>query len=919
MTFPLLETKINVPPVRSGLIYRSRLVDYLHAGLNRGIKLFLISAPAGSGKSTLASAWVAHVLANVVFSSDQKSLKFSWLSLYPADNEHSRFWIHLIAALQVSFPDLGESELRMLSFSQVPPLESILTSLLNQIGTHSERIVLILDDYHLITEPSIHEGISFILEHMPANMHLALVTRADPPLPLNRLRVLNQLLEIRSVDLSLTLPELKLFIIDGMGLELSEGDLAALEDRTEGWAAGVQLASVLLLDERSKAEASQIGMRLSALVTRLSGRHHLIADYLVDEVLSRQPDEIQRFLLESSILEELCAPLCDALVFDGENKTSSQSILDYLDGINLFLIPLDEEHTWFRFHHLFADVLRLRLERYQPDSAETLHQHASRWYDENGFVDRAIEHALSARDYDRVASLIELDATSLTRQGRFSAMERWLIEIPQETILGHPVLSILGSRSLVLSGKLAAAEQQLQNIEARLSNGSAQLSREVRGQIAAVRATAGILNANVDAAKEQSQLAIDLLPPTDPSRGVVLLSLGDTILMSGEIQRGIQLLRKAVEQCRQENDLSVLLTAFAHLAEGLWMQGKLRQVEEVCLEALNEVDSQLGAGNWPLPSLALIYALLGSVRREWDELTKADQELSRAVEIAEKNSYISALVNAYTSLAALRRSEGKIDQAIELVEKSINAIHKRESVLFLSVSQSLRAEYLAQAGNIQAALRWVKERDLTADRAIDYLGDFELYALTRIWIVNNQADEADALASRLVAYADASGRLGREIDFLVLQALARRQAGRLDSALQSLERALELGEEESYMRTFLHEGEPLFDLLVRISRKKTKSSAYARRILSKTETISVQEKKGISSALDQKLLFEPLTPRELVVLCQIAEGSSNQEIAERLVISVGTVKAHIYHITAKLGARSRIEAVVCARKAGLLP
>lgn len=913
MSDPLLNTKLIIPPIHSGFIFRPRLVDHLQDSANHGVRLILISAPAGAGKSTLASEWAASSHVNSDTQPEVHAPHFAWLSLDSIDNDPLRFWSHLIGSLQVSLPDFGQSEQRMLSLSETPPLESILTRMINQIGSRSEIIILILDDYHLITEQSIHEGITFILEHMPTNMHLVLVTRSDPPLPLNRLRVHHQLLEIRSAELSFTLTEFNELINDVMGLELNSGDLASLEERTEGWAAGVQLAAILLLDERRKAEAGQVESRQSALVARLSGRHHLIADYLIDEVLNRQSDEVQRFLLQTSILNEMCAPLCDALFTAGENKPTSQSILDYLDHANLFLIPLDEEHTWFRYHHLFADALQLRLERTQPGAAHSLHQRASQWYEQNNNEEKAIRHALDAQDYDQAAGLIEFYAAAFNRQGHFVTLNHWLEEFPKDIIQTHPYLNIISSRMLALSGKLSAAELQLQNVE------SAPLTPELRGQIASVRSTIAILNTNIIEAKEQSQLALGLLPPADPSRAVVLLSYGDATLMSGEIAAGIQLLREAVEECRRHNDLSSLLTASAHLAEGFFMQGKLSGVESACLDALNEVNSQLGSGDWPLPSLALIYTLLGSVKREWNDFTGAEQALTKAVEIAKKSSYISALVNSYTGLAALRRSQGNIAEAIELVEKSIQSIHRRESTLFISVCLAQLADYWAQAGNYSAARQWVEDRKLSADRAIDYLGDFELYAMIRLWTVDGQADEADALANRLVDYADASGRVSRKINFLVLQALARQNAGRQVLAMQSLEQALELGEAEKFTRTFLDEGQPLIDLLLQISRKKTNASAYARILLSLTKVGPAQATNATQPSQQHQTLVEPLTQREVVVLHQMASGGSNQEIAERLVISVGTVKAHIYHISAKLGARSRTEAVARAREAGLLP
>jgi LuxR family maltose regulon positive regulatory protein len=700
-----------------------------------------------------------------------------------------------------------------------------------------------------------------------------------------------------------------------------------LEERTEGWAAGIQLAAVLLVDERRKADeahkAGQIGERLTALVQRLSGRQHLIADYLLDEVFSRQSQEVQRFLLNCSILDELCASLCDALSGSGDGKSNTQAILETLERSNLFLIPLDEEHTWFRFHHLFADALRIRLERAQPGAANGLLLRASRWYEKNGQAEKAIEHALAAQDHDRAASLIEANGTTFTRQGRYATLLHWLEEIPAQVVLAHPRLGITTGQLLALSGKLSASEQQLRAVEAAAAvasdSGSVPLTPELRGKIAAVRASAAILNADAASAKEHAQRAIDLLPPGDPSLAPVMLTYGNAALMSGDIPLSIHWLGEAVAGSRQNNDLSTMLMALAFLAVGLRMQGKLHQVETVCLEALDEVNSQLGAGDWPLPTLAMIYDRLGNVKLEWYDLAGAEQALTRALRIAENSSYLSAVVNAYSGLASLRCSQGNFTQAIELVEKGIQAIHRRESTLYLELCQALRAEYWVRAGNLEAARQWVVERNLSAARATDYLGEGELYALARLWIAEGRADEADAITGRLVASTEASGQPGRTIAYFVLQALARRSAGRQDLAAQSLEQALLLGETEGYLRTFLDEGDQLVDLLQRLTRQKSKASAYARLLLSKLGPAAAQEQEHSPSVLQKMPLVEPLTDRELAVLRQIAMGSSNQEIAKRLVISVGTVKAHIYHITAKLGARSRTEAVARAREAGLIP
>lgn len=916
MPVPLLLTKLTVPPYRSGLILRPRLIDTLNVGVDIGVRLILISAPAGSGKTTLASEWVAQSIKNLPINGT--GLQFAWLSLDPADNQQQRFWLYLISALQTVLPDVGQAEHHILSFHEAVPIESILTRLLNQIGERPERVVLILDDYHCIVEPSIHEGITFVLEYMPANLQLLITTRADPPLPLSRLRVHHQLLEFRAADLFFTLSESEMLVNEVLGLGLSASALAALEERTEGWAAGVQLATILLEDERRIAGKEQASERLSALVTRLSGKQHLIADYLLDEVLSRQPEETQRFLLSTSVLDELCATLCAALMGNEVGEPDAQTVLETLERANLFLVPLDEERTWFRYHHLFSDALRLRLERIHPGAGTRLHQRASVWYERNGQAEKAIQHALASQDLDRAAGLIEENIYTLTRQGRYAALLHWLEKFPTQVLLAHPRLGIYSSQALALSGKLSAAEHQLQAIEVSYESGLAPLTPELQGKIAAVRATVAIHKADPASAREQAQQAIDLLPHGDPSLASVMLNYGNAAQMSDDVPLSIQWLNQAADLARQNNDLSTRLMALASLSVGLTMQGKLHKVETVCLEALGEVNDQLGAGDWPLPTLAMIYHRLGNIKLEWYDLAGAEQALTRALRIAENSNYLSVVVNAYGGLSGLRSSQGNYVQAIELIEKGMRAIHGRESTIYLDLCQALRAEYCVRAGNLAAARRWAEERNLSAGRAIDYTGERELSALARLWIAEGRADEADTIADRLVASTETSGELGKSITCLVLQALARKRAGHVDLAYQSLERAIVLGEPEGYMRSFLDEGDQLVDLLQRLVRQKSKASAYARLILSKLVSGSILEQQPVSSISSQAHLIEPLTDRELAVLRQMATGSSNQEIAERLVISVGTVKAHIYHITAKLGARNRTEAVARARDTGLI-
>jgi LuxR family maltose regulon positive regulatory protein len=923
MPDPILHTKLIVPIYHEGSIPREKLIAEMRAGFDLGVRLILISAPAGSGKSTLASEFVNLSEAAFISSPGASASKFAWLSLDSSDNQGRRFWQCFMESLQVVLPEVGQAEKYLLSLRQAPPLETILSGLLNQLGNRSEKLVLVLDDYHFIVEPSIHAGFSFMLEYMPSNLQFIISTRADPPLPLNRLRVHNQLLEIRAADLFFTASESEMLINGVMQLGLSAGDLAVLEERTEGWPAGIQLTALLLKDERRKSNNAQVDERLKALVLRLSGRQHLIADYLMDEVINRQSQEVQRFLLNSSILDELCASLCDALSEDGDVSSKSQFILEFLDRTNLFLIPLDEEHTWFRYHHLFSDALRSRLEQVKPGSALRLHEKASWWYEQQGQVEKAIRHAFAARDDKRLASLIETHLSTFTGQGRFSMVMDWLDKLPAQLLRDHPRLGIFHAQVLAISGKLSEAEQQIQVVEqthlhASMS-GTTQLTPDLLGKIAAVRATIAILNADPASAKMQAQRAIDLIPHDDPSLSSVMLAYGDAAQMLSDLPLSIHWLQETISQSRQNNDLSTMLMAYAHLAVGLRFQGKLHQVEKVCLEAIEEVNSRLGAGDWPLPTLAMVYQRLGNVRLEWCDFTGAEQAMQKALQIAKDSSYLSAVVNAYGGLSAIRRSQGDFTLAIELIDKAIQSIPRHESALYLGLCQALRAEYWVDAGNLPAARRWAEERELSAGHPIDYVSEGELYTLARLWLAEGRADEAGVIASRLVAYTQANGKIGNTVPYLVLQALAHREAGRLDLAAHSLELALLSGESEGFLCIFLDDGDQLVDLLQRLIRQKSQASDYARLLLSRLRPADVLKQDFLLSTHSQVKLIEPLTDRELAVLRQIATGSSNQEIAQRLVISVGTVKAHVYHITAKLGARSRTEAVVRAKEVGLIP
>jgi len=588
VTDPLLTTKLYIPPTRPELVPRPRLVEKLNDGLHR--KLTLISAPAGFGKTTLVSEWVEQLRLDDS-KENQNKYKIAWFSLDENDKDPARFLTYFISALNRTEgieATIGEGALTMLQSPQPPPTEAILTSLINEIAAIPDRIIIVLDDYHVLESSQVDDALTLLLEHLPPQLHLVIATREDPHLPLSRLRARGQLTELRAADLRFTTSEAAEFLNQVMGRDLSAENIAALEARTEGWIAGLQLAAISL---QGHADTSR-------LIQSFTGSHRLVLDYLIEEVLNQQPLNVQNFLLQTAILNRLTGSLCDAIT----GQENGQAILEMLDRANLFIVPLDNERRWYRYHHLFADLLRQRLKQTQPEQLQILHRSASEWYEQNGFVDEAIEHALRAENFERAASLIEEHVDALWQRGEHSKLRRWLAGLPGELVFSKPHLCILQAWDLFTSGHQDAAERSLQAAEKVLDTNTdlatetslmehKQLSEydrmKILGRAAAIRAFLAFYRGDVQGISQYSHQALEFLPEDDLAwRSTTTVALGDAYSLIGEMEAAYRVRLEALEASKAAGNIYMILISSMKLAVTMRQQGWLERVIEICQRQL---------------------------------------------------------------------------------------------------------------------------------------------------------------------------------------------------------------------------------------------------------------------------------------------------------------------------------------------
>jgi LuxR family transcriptional regulator, maltose regulon positive regulatory protein len=909
MSTPILTTKLYVPPPRPHAVLRPRLTGRLNEGLHR--KLTLISAPAGFGKTTLLGEWVAGC-----------ERPAAWLSLDEADSDPTRFLSYLVAALQTIAPNIGEGVLGALRSPQPPPTESILTSLLNEISTVPDDFVLVLDDYHVVDSGAVDDALAFVLEHLPPRMHLIISTREDPQLPLARLRARGQLGELRAADLRFTPSEAAEFLEGVMGLDLSAEDIAALEDRTEGWIAGLQLAA---LSMRGRED-------VAGFIRAFAGDNRYVVDYLVEEVLQRQPERVRSFLLQTSILERLSGPLCDAVT----DQEEGNALLEALERGNLFVVPLDDRRHWFRYHHLFADVLRARLMEEQPDRAPTLHRRASEWYERNGSPTDAIRHALAAEDFERAAGLVELAALEMLGSSQ-ETLYRWLMALPDEVVRARPVLSVYYAFALLGRGGFEAFDAHLRDAERWLDT-SAETSerreapsvemvvvdevafRSLPGTIAVARAYhAGALG-DVFCAADHARRALDLLPDDDHLwRGAAASLLGIAYWTSGDLEAAYRSFADSVSHQQMTGHVRFQIAGTYILADIRIAQGRLNEAVRTYEQSL-QLATEQGEPVW---GTANLYVGLSELHRERGDLEAAKQHLLRSKELDEHGGLPETRYRWYVAMARIKEAQGDLDGALDLLDEAERQYVESPDPDVRPVAALKTRVWVAQ-GRLAEALGWTREQGLSAHDDLSYLREFEHITLARVLLARYKSDreeryihEAMGLLERLLKAAEEGGRMGSVIEILVLQALAHEAQGDSPGALVPLERALTLAEPEGYIRIFVDEGLPMARLLYEALSQGVESD-YIRRLLAAFPVAESEQTASSPMRGSKSELVEPLSERELEVLQLIAEGLTNQEVATRLYLSLHTVKVHARNIFTKLAVKNRAQAVARGRALGIL-
>jgi LuxR family maltose regulon positive regulatory protein len=892
---PLLQTKLYVPPVRPELVSRPRLVERLDVGPSR--KLTLVSAPAGFGKTTLVAEWLSSVEHPV-----------AWLSLDEEDNDPARFFTYLVAALQTVAPNVGQAAQAMAQSPQPPPPQALLASLINDIAAMPHLCILVLDDYHLIHTLPIHQQLAFLLEHQPPQMHLVIASREDPPLPLSRLRARGQVTDVRQIDLRFTAEEAAEFLQRAMRLELPDSDVSALHRRTEGWIAGLQLVALSL---HGRADARQI-------VQSFTGSHRYILDYLIEEVFQRQTAAVQGFLLKTSILERFSAPLCDAVRFGTAEMPSSSNgtvitgqddsrdVLLALEHANLFIVPLDQSRQWYRYHRLFADLLRHRLEIESPDGIPQLHRRACRWYADHGFAADAIRHALAASDWERASDLILSTHSSLLKRGEVVTLLGWFQALPDAVVFANPQLCMEYSWPLILTDQIDAAEPYLAQAE-RVA-----LEHEIvplLGGVAVAKAYIARVRGDNDQVIELSEQALSLLPPDELSgRSIVALNLGMAQWYRGRIQEAEQALSEAQRAGRGSGNEYVRWTAVLFLSRVQTARCQSRQA----VESYHQMIEQGGS----LPIAGLAHYDLGRLSYEWNELAAAAEHLQRGLEIVRRGGGAEFEVGGCSALAFIRQAQGDSAAAQDALQRADQLLENPD------VSPSTRLYNLAAQvtvalgrGDLDAASR-VVERFPKLDEAgsfPDYL--LLMLAQARVLLAQEQRAAAAKHLEALHAMASHAGWQSVAIQARALQALA---APTREQALDFLAEALTRAEPEGYVRTFVDAGEPMAELLRR-ARSQGVATEYVNKLLA---AFSVPEtpapKPAVSQALIAQSLIDPLSDREIDVLRLLIGGQTNQEIALALCVSVNTVKTHVKNIYGKLGVNSRRKAIAEAKKLGLV-
>lgn len=891
--FPVLATKLLAPPARPDTIARPVLDQRLSDGLTG--RLVLISAPPGFGKTTAVINWYQ--------SAAEQGWQLGWVALDPGDNDLSRFLTYLVHGFKVLGPDFGDDALAMLESTQRVDWQVPVTILLNELEHRAEPVILVLDDYHEIHEPEIHNALSYLVEHLPASAHVIITARADPPLSLPLLRARRDLTEIGVDQLRFTIGEAAAFLNDIMGLDLGSDQVEELERRTEGWIAGLLLAAL------SVDELTDSGDLLGAF----GGEHHFVFDYLAEEVLNRQPEDLQHFLLNTSILDQLSAELCDAVTGAGNGRET----LTRLEDANLFLVRLDQSRNWYRYHHLFGEFLASRYRRDDPDGWRVAQLRAAEAYANQRLWHQAIDHALNAGDFERSATYIVETGMRTVNVGRSATLRRWFSQFPESVVEQHRELVILRLWTLLMDRDYRELSRRLETFKAAASA----LTPHELADVQALRVSLAVLTGDLDGAVTQGEEALPSLPVDDTfCRSMVIVHLGTAYRMRGELERAVELLSEGVELCREVGNAPAWLVASSQRAIAWMTLGDLRLAHDAFREAI-EYESKLGLTH--LGFAIASHLGLAEILREWNRLDEADAILGPTLDVLERlddREQFGTKLYGLIILIRLRMGQGDLDQALDVAERAMSeARSARLSDWEFERADAFRVRILLALGRLDEAYAWADEAPEPTP-PLHFTREIAYQTLVRTDLARGRADEARKLIEQARELASSGHLRRRLIELDVLASLALIDAGEIQEAQAILSQALELAEPDGYCRVFADDGPELLPLLEDLQRNPPAAAGWSTGFLEQ-----IIEASGQAPPIEAAPVTEPpagltglLTSRELEVLELLAEGLSNQEVADRLFVSVGTVKRHTHNIYGKLDVNSRTQAIVRGQELRLL-
>ena len=888
---PILATKLFVPVAGGELIARERLLARLNAGAQG--RVTIISAPAGFGKTTLVSTW---------HGGQPHPAELAWFSVDDGDNDPARFLAYLCAALKYDDPLLDTA---VLAPDQI---ELVGAGLVNALSQRPNRVMLVLDDYHTINNTDIHSLLAQLIESAPSQLHVVITSRLDPPIPLSRLRAGSLLNEVHADELRFSAAEVQALFATVLNLELPADDAEALADRTEGWAAGIVLAG-LSIQRRGNA---------SAFIAEFSGSNRYVFDYLAEEVLRRQPRELREFLIYTSILSRVCAPLANSLT----GRTDGRQMLAATEGGNLFITPLDEERRWYRYHHLFAEFLAEQLQEAEPEQVAQLHRRASAWFYAQGLNEEAVEHALRAADYPSVVGIIRDIGPQFMMQGRPRTVRDWIEALPATELTADPDLCLILSGALIYLGDLDAVSPVLDLVDDWLTAqpASTQWNR-LAGRAAALRALIAFYQTDAGAAHMHATRALELLPSTDRRFIAIATYVLGAASLGQDVRVGRDLISTAIPMLDADGNLLLSVHARYSLCKVYVNEGRLHDAMQLCQEVER---SAIGRG---ATASELVNHTMAGLLQEWNMLDEAEERILRAAEIAHRQGILTTELIAGARLALIRVSQGRRREALELLNEIYEAARAHNLVrMFDNDLDTWRAIIQCQLGEPEPAIQWAREQGFAEVTAIPVVDGQDFRGYARVLIAQGRIQEALVVLDELLDLARRHQLMGTAaIEALLLIARAESQRAERERAYHALAQALAYGEPEGFIRTIVDEGEPIATLLrglrgpavwERHAAPLGVTRAYLDKLLDTLTNAAVAQVTSHSDA--NAALIEPLSERELEVLRLLAQGLANRAIADELFVAVGTIKAHTYNVYQKLGVSSRTQAVIQAQALGLL-